>query len=119
MSHPSGRMPGYLSPEKLKRAVALGARGRPMGTRYSSGYGFLGFLLRVAASVPLWFISTAIISYVLLKTIFNEEPPILDAITSLNLTKIYEHNLATGLPMLLISSFISLIIVWALFWRGE
>ena len=81
-----------------------------------SSTSFIGFLLRVVISLPLWFLLTAIIAYILLK-LLNIEAPLLDAITSLNLSKLYENEFAIGFPATIFSGFLALVIIWALLWR--
>lgn len=85
--------------------------------RAGSSQSFPGFLLRVVVSIPVWFILTALITYVALK-VMNIEAPLIDAIISLNLNRLIEQNFVIQFPVLLLSGFVSLVIVWAAFWRG-
>lgn len=78
--------------------------------------GFGGFLARMLITLPVWFLTTAVITYVLLRAL-GKDPPFVDAILALNLMRMVEPDLIIGLPITLFSAFIGLIIVWAVFWR--
>ncbi|MEM2449002.1 MAG: hypothetical protein QXT14_08665 [Candidatus Bathyarchaeia archaeon] len=86
-------------------------------SRLGAQTSFLGFLVRVTLSIPLWFLLTLLIAYLLLKTL-DIEPPVIEALTSLNLSKLYENDFTIAFPATILSGFIALVVVWAVLWRG-
>lgn len=89
-----------------------------MSSRLGSSQTFTGFFLRVLISIPVWFLSTLILTYVLVKVLTNRDPPILDALLGLNVNRLIEQDFIIGLPLAGLSGFVSLLIVWATFWRS-
>lgn len=85
-------------------------------SRIGTSHSFLGFLLRVVLSLPLWFLMTALMTYVFFK-LLDMEPPLTDVLMSLNLNKFLDYDITFGLPLLILSGFLSLVIIWAVMWR--